>query len=90
MIASFPTSNHSYFETVQNQLFAYLVIFHTFFRHLPIFFTSKILSGIPSVSAWIQIRRDILSCLIWVQIVCKSYQQTTLVGIELIVYKLDQ
>ena len=27
---------------------------------------------------WIQIRPDVLSDLIWVQIVCKSYQQTTL------------
>ena len=27
---------------------------------------------------WIQIRPDVLLGLIWVQIVCKSYQQTTL------------
>ena len=31
-------------------------------------------------TVWIQIRPDILSGLIWVQTVCKSYQQTTLVG----------
>ena len=29
---------------------------------------------------WIQIRTDILMVLIWVQIVFKSYQQTTKVG----------
>ena len=45
----------------------------------------KILSGIPSEceTAWIQIRPDILSGLIWVQTaetVCKGYQQKTLVG----------
>ena len=45
----------------------------------------KILSGISSEcqTDWIQIRPDILSGLIWVQTVCKSYQQTTLVGKEL-------
>ena len=36
------------------------------------------------VSIWIQIRPHILSGLIWFQTVCKSYQQTTLVGNELI------
>ena len=36
--------------------------------------------GIPSgcQTDWIQIRPDILSGLIWVQTVCKNYQQTTL------------
>ena len=29
---------------------------------------------------WIQIRTDILSVLIWVQTVCKGYQQTTKVA----------
>ena len=33
-------------------------------------------------TAWIQIRTDILSVLIWVQAVCKSYQQTTKVSIS--------
>ena len=44
-------------------------------------FYLNILSGIPSEcqTDWIQIRPDILSGLIWVQTVCKSYQQTTLV-----------
>ena len=39
----------------------------------------KILSGIPSEcqTDWIQIRPDILSGLIWVQTVCKGYEQTT-------------
>ena len=45
----------------------------------------KILSEIQSESqiVWIPIRADILSGQIWVQIVCKCYQQTTLVGKEL-------
>ena len=40
----------------------------------------KILSVIQSVcqTVWIQISPDILSGLIWVQTVCKGYQQTTL------------
>ena len=40
----------------------------------------KTLSGIPSEcqTDWIQIRPDILPGLIWVQTVCKSYQQATL------------
>ena len=32
---------------------------------------------------WIQIRPKVLSDLIWVQTVCKGYEQTTLVGKEL-------
>ena len=46
----------------------------------------KILSGIPPEcqTDWIQIRPDILSSVIWVQTVCKSYQQTTLGDKELI------
>ena len=42
----------------------------------------KILSGIPyeCQTDWIQIRPDVLSGLIWVQSVCKGYEQTTLVG----------
>ena len=40
----------------------------------------KILSGIPPECQilWIQFRPDILSGLIWVQTVCKGYQQTRL------------
>ena len=39
----------------------------------------KVLSGIPSEcqTDWIKIRSDVLSSLIVVQTVCKSYQQTT-------------
>ena len=39
----------------------------------------KIISGIPSgcQTVWIQIRPDILLFLIWVQTICKGYQQTT-------------
>ena len=42
----------------------------------------KILSGIPSEcqTDWIQTRPNILLGLIWVQSVCKGYEQTTLVG----------
>ena len=45
----------------------------------------KFLSGIPSEcqTDWIQIRPDVLSGLIWVQSVCKGYEQTTLGGNEL-------
>ena len=44
----------------------------------------QILSGIPSECqrVWIQIRPDVLLGLIWVQTVCKGYQETTLVGKE--------
>ena len=44
----------------------------------------KILSGIllECQTVWIQIRPDVLLGLIWVQTVCKSYQQTALVGNE--------
>ena len=40
----------------------------------------KICSGIPleCQAVWIQIRPDILSGLIWIQNICKGYQQTTL------------
>ena len=40
----------------------------------------KILSGIPPEcqTAWIQIRPNMMSGLIWVQTVCKGYQQTIL------------
>ena len=42
-------------------------------------FSKKFLSGIPSEcqTVWIQIRSDNLSGLIWVQTVCKGYQQMT-------------
>ena len=55
------------------------------FYRLLIFFQrsfSKILSGIPlgCQAVWTQIRPDILTGLIWVQTVCKGYQQTTQVA----------
>ena len=31
-------------------------------------------------TVWIQIKPDILSCLIWVQLICKGYQRPTLVS----------
>ena len=53
-----------------------------FFQNQPF---RKILSGIGSEfqTVWIQIRPDIVPGLIWFQIVCKCYQQTTLGGKEL-------
>ena len=64
-------------------LFAYWVFFQIFvvcdfFSNQPFL---KITSGIPSEcqTVLIQIRLDVLSGLIWVQTVCKCYQQTTLV-----------
>ena len=60
--------SHSSADFFQNQLFR------------------KTLSGIPSEcqTVWIQIKPGILLGLIWVQTVCKCYQQTTPVGKELI------
>ena len=60
----------------------------TFCRLLIFFenkFFRKIISGIPfeCQTDWIQIRPNILLGLIWVQSVCKGYQQTTLGGKEL-------
>ena len=60
-----------------------VVNFSCFCCHLLIFFQNKhfqkILSGTLSESqtVWIQIRTDALLVLMWVQIVCKCYQQTT-------------
>ena len=50
----------------------------------------KGLSGTPSEcqKVWIQIKPDILSDLIWVQTVCKNYQQTTLVEKDLIKWNI--
>ena len=64
-------------------LIACWLIVHVFFVVCRFFqnqFFQKILSGMPSVcqTVWIQIRPDILSGLIWVQTVCKGYQQMTL------------
>ena len=45
-------------------------------------FLQKYLSGIPSEcqTVWIQIKPGVLPGLIWVQTVCKGYQQTTKVA----------
>ena len=56
--------------------------FARFFCHLRIFLTfqkKKKISGIPleCQTVWLQIWPDILSGLIWVQIVCKGFQQMT-------------
>ena len=47
-----------------------------------LYFLKKILSGTLSECQmiWIQIKTDILLLLIWVQTVCKGYQQTTKVA----------
>ena len=60
-------------------------IFHAFLSSADFFSKStfrKILSEIPFEyqTVWIQIRPDIWSGLIWVQTVCKGYQQMTLGG----------
>ena len=47
-----------------------------------LFKTTLNFSGIPSKcqTVWIQIKPNILSCLIWVQLICKGYQRPTLVS----------
>ena len=70
-----------------SKLFARWEFFHAFLPSADFFSKStfqKILSGITSEyqTDWIQIRPDILSGLIWIQSVCKSYEQTTLIGNE--------
>ena len=80
-------------QHVKRQLFACWVISRDFFLSsvdffffLEIFFffkkKKKNLLGIPSEcqTIWIKIRPDVLSGLIWVQSVCKGYQQTTIVA----------
>ena len=72
-------------------IFFSLRVLHNFFIFLSSadFFQNqlfqKLLSGKPSKcqTVWIQIRPDILSGLIWVQTVCKGYQQAALVGSKL-------
>ena len=56
--------------------FAYFFVIYGFFFN---YLFQKNLSGIPSESqsVWIQIRTGALSGLIWVQTVCKAYQQMT-------------
>ena len=64
-------------------IYSWVIFLHAFLSSA--FFQNKlfekVLSGIPSVSnSLIQIRPDILLDLVWVQTVCKVYQQTTLRG----------
>ena len=70
-----------------SKLFAYWVILHIFCRLLifsKLTFSRKNSGTLSEYQVvWIQIRTDILSVLIWVQTVCKGYQQTTLAGKEL-------
>ena len=73
-------------ETVLNH--CSLGNFHAFLSSAGFFkiiFFEKILSGIPSKcqTEMIQTRPDLSLDLIWVQSVCKGYQQTTLVDREL-------
>ena len=69
-------------------LFTYLIILHAFLSSADFLqghFLEKKLSEIPSESqtVWNHIRPNVLSGLIWVQTVCKGYQQKTLVSKEL-------
>ena len=54
-----------------------------FFFSKSIFLKDSFRNTIIVSNSLIQIRPDILSGLIWVQTVCKGYEQTTLVGKEL-------
>ena len=54
-------------------LFCPLIFFRKFFQDY-----DRLLSEFQTI--WILIRSDSLSGLLWVQTVCKSYQQTKLVG----------
>ena len=82
----------SFWLTYKKDMFGVLIpqwFFYVFCRPLIFFkinFFEKNISGIPSEcqSDWILIRPDILSGQIWVQSVCKGYEQTALVGNELI------
>ena len=81
----------STFHFNSSTLFAYKVICHVlssadiFFKIslLLLFFLKKYFGNIIRVSSILDPdHADVLSGLIWFQIVCKSYQQTTLVGKE--------
>ena len=88
----YPFKNILFYENCRNSFVACHLVTLTFapwesgmlFCRLLIFFSklvfSKILHGIPSEcqSDGIQIRPDVWLGLIWVQTVCKSYEQTSL------------
>ena len=70
------------------QLFAYWEILHAFLLSADFFkinFFKKFFWGISfeCQTNWIHIRPNILSGLIWIQTVCKSFLQTALGGKEL-------
>ena len=71
-----------------NSLHAWLLsmLFCRLLKIYKIIFYKKILSGTLSEcqTVRIQIRPDKVSGLIWIQIVCKGYQQTTIARKELI------
>ena len=56
--------------------------FSCFYCHLLTFFQINFFKKIfqEHYQNWVQIRTDIMSVLIWVQTVCKGYQQTTKVA----------
>ena len=58
----------------------FIISYHILFRHILLFgcWIFSIPFGCQTV--WIKIRPNILSGLIWVQTVCKGYQQTTKVA----------
>ena len=81
---------HDMALTYKFQLFACWKIIYDFLssaNFLKINFFKEIISGIPSHQSQticIQIRPHQVSGLIWIHIVCKGYQQTTLASKELI------
>ena len=88
---TFPTPISAVAEDIFYGIACWL-LFHIFFLSSANFFQNyffqKILSGTLSEwqTVWIQIRTDILSVLIWVQTVCKGYQQTTLVAASKLIF----
>ena len=71
-------------------LFVYWEIFHAFMPSADFlkmnFFEKFFQECHQCQTVWSQIRTNILCGLVWVQIVCKRYQQTTLVGKEFTMY----
>ena len=63
------------------KLFACSIIFHAFIDFLLTFFKIILSGTLPECQTlWIQIRTEVKSVLIWVQTVCKGYQETTLLA----------
>ena len=57
-------------------------VFCLFFLSKLFFWENSFRNTIKCQTVWIQIRPDVWSIMIWVQAVCKVYQQKTLVGKE--------